>query len=276
MDKISTSQFAECQPLVVWQDLPDPRDPAAAGKKVSIVVDPTAWEEHVARHVVNRGEPWDSVLETATIAALRKAHAAGIAVPLQVLQQALERLELEIRRSLERPLAIVHEVRHLGSSSKHVPHVWLLLLPCGATAYVRQGGWGQGAGVGYLATCYFPRAATVEPNRERRWARVLRDLVVRYGLLDQRRGLLPPDDQHVVSVVQDGVVREFRSAIHFVTLESWGFRVELAGSPWRGRLAPWVPAPPAARPPYAPGPPQRPRSRSLKSRRRIWEDNDGA
>ena len=237
MDKISTTnEYTEGRPLAVWRDLPDPRDPAT-GKKVSIIVAPAAWEEHVvARHVVNRDEPWESVLETGTAETLRKAHATGTAVPSQVRQQALERLELEIRRTLERPLAMLHEVHRVDPSGKNIPHVWLLLLPCGATAYVHQGGWGQGDGVAYLATCYFPRAAAVEPNRERRWTRVLRDLVVRYGILDACRGLLPPDEQHVVFVVQDGAVRELRSAIRFVTLASWGFRVDLADSPWRGRI----------------------------------------
>ena len=67
---------------------------------------------------------------------------------------------------------------------------------------------------------------------------MLRHLVVRYGILDERWGLLPPDEQHVVPVLQDGTVRELRSAIDFVTLASWGFRVELTGSRWLGRLEP--------------------------------------
>ena len=265
MDAIlTTNEFADGRPLVVWRDLPDPRDPVTAAKKVSIIVDRTAWEQHVARHVVNCSEPWDSVLGAATTGALRLAHTMGGAVAPEVLQYALERLELEIRRSLERPLVMVHEVRRLGSSGKNVPHVWLLLLPCGATAFVHQGGRG-----GYLATCYFSREAVVEPNRERRWTSVVRHLVVRYGILDQCRGLLPPDEQHVVPVLQDGTVRELRSAIHFVTLASWGFRVELVGSPWRGHLNPWTPDSHTA------GPPSTPRPNRLKPRRRIWEDDDG-
>ena len=272
---ISTSDYVAGRPLAVWRDLPDPRAPAA-GVKVSIVVNAGAWEEHVVgRHIVNRREPWDGALEPATAETLRQAHAAGTAVPPQVRRQALEWLELEIRRSLERPLAMLYEVHPPDSPDERVPHVWLLLLPCGATAYVhqarwRQGGWRQGGGGGYLATCYFPRVAAVEPNGERRWTRVLRDLVGRYGILDACRGLLPPGPQHEVRVMEDGVVREVRSAIQFVNLASWGFRAELTGSPWRGRLAPWTPSSPPA------GPPRGPRPHRTKPRRRIWEDDDDA
>ena len=154
METISTtSEYAQDRPLVVWRDLPDPRDPVAVGTKVSIVVNSAAWEEHVVRHVVNRGEPWDSLLDTATAETLRKAHAAGTAVPPQILQQALARLELEIRRSLERPLAMLYGVHRLGSSGKKRPArlaAAASLWGNGLRPSGRMGGWWWGGISGNL------------------------------------------------------------------------------------------------------------------------------
>ena len=254
---------------VFWRELPDPRTPAAAGNRTAVIVNRAAWEQHVLRHVIDRRQPFAGLLETATVETLRTAQAAGTTAP-QVVQQALGQLETEVRRSLGRPLVILYEARDQDLAAGNGRQVWLLVLPCGATAYVHQGGEGRYGQGGFLATCYFPRAAVVEPNSERRWICVVRWLVQRYGILDPCQGLLPAHAQHVVRVNENNTVRELRSAIQFVTLATWGFRVDLAGSPWRWRPQPWVPPSVAAA-----GPPRGPKPRRLKPRRRIWEDDDG-
>lgn len=247
--------------LAEWDDLPDPRDPQAPeGRRIAVRVDRAVWEHIATKHVANRREPWDELLSPETRRALLEGTTGGEEGRRSV-EQALARLEGELRHSLQRPLVMLHRAWQPGRGRRKV---WLAVLPCGATAYVHEGGRNA-----YLVTCYFPRAAVVEKKRERRWSRVVASLVLRYGQWSEdRRRLLAPPEEHRVLIAHDAA-NAVRDRIRFVTLAAWGFVPELEGRPWRGRLGEWE----AAGLPAKPSPKQR-RLRPFNKRRRDGGDEN--
>lgn len=243
---------------VLWRELPDPRDPCAPqGERTEIVLDRRCWEHVLSKHVLPGREPWADVFSAEHLQGLCRVEGARAFTNADVAA-AVEALGSEVRAALERPLALLYEVRRLGGSRRPPARGWILVLPSGATAYVHET-----KNRNRLATCYFPSYALVIANREFRWRRVVARLVLRYGVFDtQRNALLLPTKDTVKLTPRGGPVEQLHSAIQFVTPASWGFRVELEGCPWRGRLSPWSAA-------EAPGP--RPRHR-LKPRRHRSPD----
>lgn len=221
---------------VAWCDLPDPTDPhAPRGKRTVMLVYLERWQHIVEKHVANRVEPWEEVLsEDARRAALEGCTLTDEASPL--VRDSLSRLQRQVTASLQRPLVLLYRSERAGKARWRV---WLMLLPCGATAYARQKGKKAS-----LVTCYFPKAAVVERRRDRRWSRVLTTLVYRYAKFSQDgRSLVAPDPEHEVTIRSEET-QETRTRIQFVTPQTWGFRPELNGCPWRGRLGEWEAAPP--------------------------------
>lgn len=241
-----------------WHNLPDPTAPRAPqGGQTVVLVHLKQWKHIVEKHVANRGEPWEEVLsEEARGAALNGSVLTDEASPLVL--DSLYRLQRQVTESLRRPLVLLYRSKRPGKTRRRV---WLMLLPCGATAYALQKGKKAS-----LVTCYFPRAAVVERRRDRRWSRVLTGLVFRYAKLSQDgRCLLTPDPEHKVTIDSEET-QETRTRIRFVTPETWGFLAERSSCPWRGRLSEWEAAGP---------PPQRlERKRRLRpwTKRRRDED----
>ena len=65
-------------------------------------------------------------------------------------------------------------------------------------------------------------------------------MVLRYCVLDETgRQFQPPESAKTFKIKVDGrETGESRSNVRFVMPETWGFRSELNGQPWRG-LRPW-------------------------------------
>lgn len=217
---------------VCWGDLPDPRDPQApAGARTQILLDCDCWQHVLSKHVLARREPWRDIFSDELLGRLvGLVHPPGFADP--VVAQAIDRLG---RQALERPLALLHEVRRPDRAGKAPSQRWVLVLPSGATALVHESKKRN-----RLATCYFPSYAAVTRNRARRWLDVVACLVLRYGIFDTRRNaLLLPTVDTVIPVPPKGPAKQLHAAIRFVTPTSWGFCPELNGCPWRGRPPDW-------------------------------------
>ncbi|MCS7305950.1 MAG: hypothetical protein NZ602_12695 [Thermoguttaceae bacterium] len=240
------SQTVQEAILAVWQDLPDPTDPAAPkGQKTQMVVPVSTWHHILEKHIRCELEPWSELLTESVRQAL-------IDQPVEASeqtaegQQALRRLETEVRHSLERPLVLLYAMRPVketGQAGETRYRVWGMVLPSGATAYAHQKG-----GKVELMTCYFPKPCGVKTNRDQRWQKTVKTLLWRYcSRSADNRGLCYPDETYQVLVRPEGEEPQYRTRIRFVTWQTWGFLSGEPGSPWRGRLEPW----PAAEPPQA-------------------------
>lgn len=245
-------------PAVFWRELPDPRDPCAPeGQRTELFLDRYAWEHVLSKHVFPGREPWADVFSAERLRGLRRVEDVSAFADPDVAA-AVEAVGCEIRRALERPLALLYEVGPLGESGRRPARRWILVLPSGATAHVKETKDGN-----RLATCYFPAYGLVLRNRKDRWRRVVKHLVWRYGEFDgQRNAVWLPSADLVKHFPSKSPFQEQRSAIRFVTPSTWGFCPELEGCPWRGRLSAWSAS-------EAPSP--RPRHR-LKPRRRPPEE----
>lgn len=247
-------------PAVFWRELPDPRDPCAPeGQRTEIFLDRYGWEHVLSKHVFPGREPWADIFSAERLRRLRQLEDVSAFTSTDVAA-AVEAMGCEVRDALERPLALLYEVRRLGESGRPPARRWILVLPSGATAHVKETKDGN-----RLATCYFPAYGLVLTNRKGRWRRVVKHLVVRYGEFDgQRNALRLPTADSVKHARSESPLQEQHSAIRFVTPSTWGFCPELEGCPWRGRLSAWS----------ASEAPSSGRRHRLKPRRRPPEDEE--
>lgn len=245
---------------IFWRELPDPRDPCAPeGQRTEIFLDRRGWEHVLNKHVFPGREPWADVFSAERLRGLRQVEDVSAFTNADAAA-AVDAMGCEIRDALKRPLALLYEARRLGESSRPPARRWILVLPSGATAHVKETKNGN-----RLATCYFPAYGFVLTNRKDRWRRVVAHLVVRYGEFDgQGNALRLPTAETVKHVPSQSPFQEQHSAIRFVTPSQWGFCPELDGCPWRGRLGEWSAS-------EGPSPGRRHR---LKPRRRPPEEEE--
>ncbi len=229
---------SESSSLVSWGNLPDPRDPNAPdGARTEIRLDRQAWKHILKKHVFPGREPWDDVFSPAVFHCLVSSATTEF-VENATVAEAVTDLERQVRESMNRPLVILYERARLRWGDYEPRSSWLLVLPSGAIAHVHQKN-----SCNRMATCYFPSYAVVHNVGAVRWRKVVAHLVVKYGIFDTERKAVRLPEPHTVKLVSvRGAVEEFRSSIRFVTPSSWGFSIELDGSPWRGRLASWAAA----------------------------------
>lgn len=245
------------QGRVCWGDLMCPAPPPTC---TQVHLSGAAWRHLLTKHVLNDREPWCDVLSAETRDVLaadpdRSFRNAAVAA-------AVGALEHQVRESLARPLALLFEVRRLGGAGGAPGRRWCLVLPAGAIAFVAA----RGGANNFLVTCYFPKASAVERDRQRRWRRVVRRLVLRYAVWDAQLGAIRlPNDVAILLHPAKGPTEELHSAIRFATPSTWGFCPELDGIPWRGRLASW----PAAELSEVPSRPTPQRRHRIKPRRRT-------
>lgn len=206
-------------PAVFWRELPDPRDPCAPeGQRTELFLNRHGWEHVLSKHVFPGREPWADVFSAERLRGLRQVEDVSAFANPDVAA-AVEAVGCEIRRALERPLALLYEVRRLGESGWLRARRWILVLPSGATAHVKETKDGN-----RLATCYFPAYGLVLKNRKDRWRRAVAHLVARYGEFDgQRNALRLPTADLVKHVPSKSPFQEEHSAIRFVTPSTWGF-----------------------------------------------------
>lgn len=188
-----------------WDGLPDPRDASAPdGIRCRVQLRTWAWRHIAAKHIAPREEPWDEWLALAVNASsLEQGSGEVFAV-----------LGNRLRLCLERPLAIVSGVG--TENARPSVTTWQLVLPGGALLIVRCGTRGHP----HVITCFFPRVVLRERKPHLRWRRLVAKLVERHAQFQPDGGTIVPPDGNV----------------RFVTAQTWGFRPELRGCPWRGTL----------------------------------------
>lgn len=238
-----------------WDNLPDPRDSQApAGRRCTVVMSEQSWKHIVKKHVGSVSEPWAEWLSPALrdqLLTLWEADSSSSSRD-QILHQASALLQTATRQCLERPLALLYERSAVKQSKRRWAPTWLLVLPVGAVLVIRQVGRRP-----LVITCYFPHVSCRTHKPWHRWRKVVSLLVARYASWGAA-GLALPGPDASPTIGPEIVARQIR----FVTPHSWGFRPDLDGCPWRGRLAPW-PAEPASQPAVR---------RRLKPRRLPKED----
>lgn len=206
----------------IWRDLPDPRDTAAPRGVLCVIHVPlSAWTHIVAKHVANDDEPWDELIGDQLRQRLIWL-SPGTGDPdgwRQSLADTTERLEHSARASLGRPLVVLDH----GAGDPSLM-TWELILPEGATLIVRS----HKVSGNVMVTCYFKGVACSERSPARRWLALARSYVNRHVEMKPGVGFVLPD-------APEGCPQRVR----FVTPESWGFRPDLDGCPWRGRFPDW-------------------------------------
>ncbi len=260
MDKKTDRRVSEKEQQVWWGNLACPSPPP---ERTNVILSRAVWGHILTKHVIDDREPWRDLLPAGT----REALAAHPTESLQSapVAAAVGSLECQVRESLARPLVLLFEVQKPGASGGRGRERWCLVLPAGATAYVAA----RGGTNNFLVTCYFPRESAVERDRQRRWRRVVRRLVLRYAVWDAQLGAIRLPDAGTVQLhPAKSPARASHSAIRFVTAATWGFCPELTGVPWRGRLTPW-----SAAEPLEPCSWPTPRRHRIKPSRRVEHGN---
>ena len=176
----------------IWNDVPDPLDPACPGGGRCTVLLPDHRWQHLSRHTDNRAEPWEEWLTPAVIHRLRSCPPAGTSdVDLQeARQQASDRFELETKQNLHVPLAVLYYVGQPfkpGASSSPLETTCDLVLPSGAKLTIRQK---RQTGLTFL-TCYF--ISQVRTVRGDRWRLLMLFLLERYATPNGDGSFSPPD-----------------------------------------------------------------------------------
>ncbi len=235
--------------LAIWEELPDPTDPAAPeGQKSWMAVPLSTWQHILEKHIRREKEPWKEVLSRPVWTALQNQPVESSHETPEG-QATLAMLESQVRQSLERPLVLIYGVRPVDARQqvKKIRYwVWGMVLPSGATAYAHQS-----SSQVELKTCYFPKPANVKQDRGQRWKHTVKQLLWRYCPRGEGRLQLPAAE-HQVLVRPAGERPQYRSRIRFVTWRTWGFLSEEPGSPWRGRVDRWPAAEPPDKPPRKP------------------------
>jgi hypothetical protein len=234
-------------------ELPDPRDAHAPhGARCGVTLYDEALWHIVEKHVISRGECWDEWLPKQLVRQLHglakgqgdadrpaarqpapsmgaHGHAAQPAAVERagVLAQLAKQLLEAARECLERPLVLL-ATRASEKPGPRPVQCWQLVLRCGALMVIEA----RGERV-VVKTCFFPKQVCRVPKSRRRWVHLLSVLVQRHARIE-RGELRPPR----ATDVRRGLRRTWHN-IRFVTLESWGFRTDMEGAPWRGRPPAW-------------------------------------
>ncbi len=213
-----------------WTDLADPRDERAPhGARCTVVLYEQACRHIVEKHVAPRREPWGELLSEELVQQLAElwADGADAARRTAVLERFSDRLFAAVRECLEHPLALLC-TRRAGKGGRRQVQIWKLVLRCGALMVIEAC-----PRRAVVKTCFFPRGVCRVPKSSRRWLGLLRMLVLRYAKLGEKE-IVPPSP----GTRADRAGKSW-DEIQFVTLETWGFCTDIAGTPWRGRPAAW-------------------------------------
>lgn len=214
---------------VLWDRVPDPTSADAPnGLRVSVELREAHWRKIIGKHFSQKDhpEPWHDVLVPNDLATLLKspygpwADGPLLAVAVSVLRS----LEHEVRRSLERPLALTYRsLEQIGETAQR-SNCWHVILPSGAVAIIRR----KECDI-FLKTCYFTGAVAVIEVR-RRWRRAAQRAVEEYSEYDEQRDeFIIPGPRH-----HKDYGTELRFDFRFATPSQWGFSGDGVGSCWLG------------------------------------------
>lgn len=221
-----------------WNNLPDPSDERAPhGSYRSVELHEWVCRHIVEKHVLRKEEPWTELLEKELVKRLQKLLEGEVdfAQRAAALDRFSEGLSAAARECLEQPLVLLLTQPAVQSGHQSV-QCWQLVLRCGALMVIEVRRRAT------VKTCFFPRSVCRVPKGSRRWRHLLAALVLRYARM--RNGKIEPPRRGEEVRQRSG---KAWAEARFVTLESWGFRTDMEGTPWRGRPAAW-PAEGDARP----------------------------
>lgn len=208
----------------MWR-VPDPRDPKAPkGGKCDVV-----FGEGIIRHIApdhwsgtgEEAQAWRDWLGDDLVNAgiQMSQRVVGHPESASVVTGVADAMGDAVQAAFSRPLVLIKR-NQTGMKSKKsgkggLDDAWLVVLPNGALVVVRRV-----KSTFRVVTAYFKKCALVETRPVHRWRSLVRFLVAMH------RG---------------------SSSNQFVTLDSWGFRTDVKGCPWAGRLGSWgkadVPSP---------------------------------
>lgn len=171
------------------------------------------WLKIVQKHFTRSNEPWQDVFGSELMKVCQSE--IGNAKLLDALGQ-------QVADCLDRPLLILYSC--IGSDFKGVGHRWLLVLPCGAVAYV----WKEKER-NTFRSCYFKGTVGIEPVGDR-LRTAIRQQVQEFAIFDKTTGNYSYpglSDYHSTSMDTERIF-----AKRFVSGGAWGFVAESPGSRW--------------------------------------------
>lgn len=229
-----------------WENLPDPTC-LYEGRSVTctIAINEGLWNHNNFKHLRNPEEPWEDLLGDSLCAeAWRLAQNDGqLSNTIDILRRITEALEDEVRRSLERPLALVFDLHVATSEGKWLLQRWLLILPAGAMFRVRKRK--PNARTAYAESCYFPDTVR-RCSSDRRWVERVEELALAFGKNDGGELTVRDMDERLSSGPGRQGVRDKdwdveARRVRFALPATWGFGSNLKPEPWRRDLVPaWM------------------------------------
>mgnify|MGYP000047132114 CR=1 FL=1 len=202
--------------LLIWDELPDPRDPdAPRGKRCTVMLYEECLAHIVQRHISRHDGPWREWLTQELCDRLIQWYYGESDLDNETLQKLNQLFGGALRESLSRPLVLL---THLGASR----HAWIAILPTGAIFVLRSKFSDSRA---HLVTCYYPDRPNLHPPH-RRWRHIAHTYLWRYAPIREqggaRRFFMPENEK-----------------IRFVQPENWGFDMSARPPVWRGALPDW-------------------------------------
>jgi hypothetical protein len=202
--------------LLIWDELPDPRDPdAPRGKRCTVILLQQCLAHIVQRHISQCDGPWAEWLTQELCDRLVQWYHGESDLNDETLGRLEQLFGGALRESLNRPLVLLQRI---GLSR----HAWIAILPTGAI-FVLKSKYDDSRA--HLVTCYYPDRPNLHPPH-RRWRHVAHTYIWRYALIREqggaRRFFMPTDEK-----------------IRFVQPENWGFDTSARLPVWRGALPEW-------------------------------------
>ena len=196
-------------------NLRSPSSSDTEGFRVNIEVLESNWRKIVLKHFSSTKEPWRDVFGSELVKASQSEMCNA---------KLLDALGQQVTECLDLPLLILYSC--LGRDYAGVGRRWLLVLPCGAVAYV----WEEING-NTLRSCYFKGTVGKEPIGDRLRTSI-RQQIVEFAVFNKTTGNFEyPElkDHHLAG--RDETERVFSK--RFVSGGAWGFVAETPGSKWK-------------------------------------------
>jgi hypothetical protein len=226
-----------------WENLPDPRHPAAPrGPACHVELTQDAWE-HIERDHIRAVSERDLWAEWLGLKAVGSCGSDACKPPTDEpvpcpADQACKRVGCAVRAAMERPLVMLH--RRGPETASYAWPMWALVLPNGAVAHVQP----RKGKTAVVQTCYFPdEVARGRPHGQRAWV-TIELWVKRHAMLSSSGFWVLPEPSHRVPV------RDWKTGmkwihhhIRFVTPPEWGFCRQTHSQVWHWsprNLKPWM------------------------------------
>lgn len=202
--------------LLIWDDLPDPRDPNAPhGKRCTVVLLQQCLAHIVQRHISRHDGPWAEWLTQELCDRLVQWYYGESDLDDETLRRLEQLFGEALRESLNRPLILLTRT---GPGRL----TWIAILPSGAI-FVLKSKYDDSRV--HLVTCYYPDRPNLHPPH-RRWRHIVHTYLWRFAPIREegaaKRFFMPEDGK-----------------TQFVQPKNWGFDMSTHPPVWRGALPDW-------------------------------------